>query len=71
MRESGTRFIHVHPLPPGWDFPFSNSIKVSRLAVETGWVVLHEIDHGVRFTHRLAKLWSIVSISVPSFVIVG
>jgi pyruvate ferredoxin oxidoreductase beta subunit len=48
----GTRFIHVFtPCPPGWDFPFSDSIKIGNLAVETGWVVLYEIENGVfRFT---------------------
>lgn len=48
----GTRFIHVFtPCPPGWDFSFSDSIKIGNLAVETGWVVLYEIENGVfRFT---------------------
>lgn len=48
----GTRFIHVFtPCPPGWDFPFSDSIKIGRLAVETGWVVLYEVENGIfRFT---------------------
>ena len=44
----GTRFIHVFtPCPPGWDFPFGDTIKIGRLAVETGWVVLYEVEDGV------------------------
>jgi len=44
----GTRFIHVFtPCPPGWDFPFSDTIKIGQLAVETGWVVLYEVENGV------------------------
>ena len=43
----GTRFIHVFtPCPPGWRFPFSDTIKIGELAVETGWVVLYEVEHG-------------------------
>ena len=44
----GTRFIHVFtPCPPGWLFPFSNTIKIGKLAVETGWVILCEIEDGI------------------------
>jgi pyruvate ferredoxin oxidoreductase beta subunit len=44
----GTRFIHVStPCPPGWSFPFSDTIKIGKLAVEMGWVVLYEVEDGV------------------------
>lgn len=44
----GTRFIHIQtPCPPGWLFPFSDTIKVGELAVETGLVVLYEIEDGI------------------------
>lgn len=44
----GTRFLHVYtPCPPGWRFPFSDTIKIGQLAVETGWVVLYEVENGV------------------------
>jgi pyruvate ferredoxin oxidoreductase beta subunit len=44
----GTRFIHVFtPCPPGWGFPFSDTIKIGKLAVETGWVILYEVEDGV------------------------
>ena len=44
----GTRFIHVFiPCPPGWRFPFSDTIKIGELAVQTAWSVLYEIENGV------------------------
>lgn len=44
----GTRFIHIHtPCPPGWGFPFGDTIKMGELAVETGLVILYEIENGV------------------------
>jgi pyruvate ferredoxin oxidoreductase beta subunit len=44
----GTRFIHVFtPCPPGWRFPSSDTIRIGELAVQTGLVVLYEIEHGV------------------------
>jgi pyruvate ferredoxin oxidoreductase beta subunit len=48
----GTRFIHVFiPCSPGWMFPFSDTVKIGKLAVETGWVILYEIEDGIfRFT---------------------
>ncbi len=44
----GTRFIHVFiPCPPGWGFSFKDTIKIGKLATETGWVILYEIENGV------------------------
>lgn len=44
----GTRFIHIFtPCPPGWRFPFSDTIKIGELAVETGLSILYEVDNGV------------------------
>jgi pyruvate ferredoxin oxidoreductase beta subunit len=44
----GTRFIHVFtPCPPGWRFPFSDTIRIGELAVQTGWDVLYEVENGV------------------------
>ena len=44
----GTRFIHVFaPCAPGWQFPYSDTVKIGQLAVETGLVVLYEIHDGV------------------------
>jgi len=43
----GTRFIHIFiPCPPGWQFPFSDTIKIGQLALETGWSVLYEVEDG-------------------------
>jgi pyruvate ferredoxin oxidoreductase beta subunit len=45
---TGTRFMHVFtPCPPGWRYDFSDTIKIGRLAVETGWVVLYEVEKDV------------------------
>ena len=45
---TGTRFIYIStPCPPGWSYPSKDTIKMGRLAVETGMVVLYEIDHGI------------------------
>jgi pyruvate ferredoxin oxidoreductase beta subunit len=44
----GTRFIHVYtPCPPGWSFAFNNTISIGKLAVETGWVILYEVEDGI------------------------
>jgi pyruvate ferredoxin oxidoreductase beta subunit len=44
----GTRFIHVFaPCPPGWQFPYSDTVKIGRLAVETGLFVLYEVKDGI------------------------
>ncbi len=44
----GTRFIHVFtPCPPGWRFPYSDTIRIGELAVQTGWDVLYEVENGV------------------------
>ena len=44
----GLRFIHVYtPCPPGWGFPFGDTIRVGEMAVQTGWNVLYEVENGV------------------------
>lgn len=44
----GTRFIHVFiPCPAGWQFPYSQTIRIGQLATETGLAVLYEIEDGV------------------------
>ena len=43
----GTRFIHLSiPCPAGWGYPTKDTIKIGRLAVETGVVVLYEVEDG-------------------------
>ena len=49
----GTRFMHVFtPCPPGWRFPFSDTIRIGELAAQTGLVVLCEVEDG---TFRLTS----------------
>ncbi|MEN6485344.1 MAG: thiamine pyrophosphate-dependent enzyme, partial [Syntrophobacteraceae bacterium] len=44
----GTRFIHLAvPCPTGWGFATKDTVKLGKLAVETGVVVLYEIENGV------------------------
>ena len=48
---SGPKYLHVHtPCPAGWGFEPRYSIKIGRLAVETGLFDLYEIENSV---HRL------------------
>ncbi len=45
---TGTRYIHITaPCPPGWVFSTADTVKMGRLSVETGAMVLLEIDDGV------------------------
>ncbi|MGB2582654.1 MAG: thiamine pyrophosphate-dependent enzyme, partial [Dehalococcoidia bacterium] len=54
----GTRFIHVFtPCPPGWRFPFSDTIRIGDLAVQTGWDILYEVENGAfRLTSASASV---------------
>ncbi|RJP32248.1 MAG: pyruvate synthase subunit beta [Actinobacteria bacterium] len=43
----GTRYIEIQaPCPPGWKFPSSHTIKVARLAVQSGMWMLFEHEGG-------------------------
>lgn len=55
---SGTKYIHIHtPCPPGWGFEPRYSIKIGRLAVETGYYDLYEVEQGhFRLTGASEKL---------------
>lgn len=48
----GCRYIHVlAPCPTGWRHPVSDTIKLSKLAVDTGMWILYESENGkFRFT---------------------
>ena len=50
----GFRFLHVlGACPPGWRYATSQSTEIERLAVETRYFPLLEVDHGRwRITHR-------------------
>ena len=44
----GTRFMYLAiPCPPGWGYATKDTIKVGRLAVETGVLVLYEVEDGI------------------------
>jgi pyruvate ferredoxin oxidoreductase beta subunit len=43
----GFKYFHIHsPCPTGWRFPESETIHIARLAVETGFWTLYEIENG-------------------------
>jgi len=50
----GTRYIQIDtPCPPGWGYPPADTVKIGKLAVETGLFILFEIEDGrFRFTGR-------------------
>jgi pyruvate ferredoxin oxidoreductase beta subunit len=52
--EPGFKYIHIQaPCPTGWRFPENKTIEMARLAVETGFMILYEVDHGAfRITYR-------------------
>ncbi|HOX07398.1 MAG TPA: thiamine pyrophosphate-dependent enzyme [Planctomycetota bacterium] len=46
----GARFIHVlAPCPPGWKCQSSETVKLSRLAVDTKLDPLYEVENGLRW----------------------
>ena len=55
--EKQPSFLHIHsPCPTGWKFGSADTVKISRLAVQTGMWVLYEIDEGrLRITQRVAS----------------
>ena len=47
MSIAGARFVHVHvPCPLGWGAEPCNTIRLARLAIETGLFPLFEAEHG-------------------------
>ncbi len=55
--ENQPSFLHIFsPCPTGWKFDSSLSVKLSRLAVETGMWVLYEFEDGrLRINKKLEK----------------
>jgi len=44
---TGTKYIHIHsPCPPGWGYDPKDTIKIGRLAVQSGFWPLYEVKHG-------------------------
>lgn len=54
----GLRYIHMNtPCPSGWYFDPKDTVRLGKLAVETGLVVLYEVEEGAfRLTGRSAAL---------------
>ncbi len=54
----GLRYIHMNtPCPSGWGFDPKDTVRLGRLAVDTGLVVLFEVEDGAfRLTGRSASL---------------
>ncbi len=54
----GARYMHIHtPCPPGWQYPTKDTIKMGKMAVETGVDILFEIENGdLRLTGRSKAL---------------
>lgn len=57
-RIKGTRYIQIDtPCPPGWGYPAKDTVRIGRMAVETGMFPLLEIEEGkLRFTGRSKTL---------------
>lgn len=55
---TGPRYLHIHtPCPAGWGFLPQMTVKIGRLAVETGLFDLYEIENGrFRLTGQSAKM---------------
>ncbi len=58
MNTRGPSYIHCFtPCPPGWAIDTKDVIKVAKLAVQTGFVKLFEIENGERrVTKQITKL---------------
>jgi pyruvate ferredoxin oxidoreductase beta subunit len=54
----GTKYIEMlAPCPPGWKFPSSQMIEVSRMAVQSGMWLLYEHEDGeTRFTGATKRM---------------
>ena len=54
----GLRYVHMNtPCPSGWGFDPKDSVALGKLAVDTGLVVLYEVEGGAfRLTGRSASL---------------
>jgi len=54
----GLRYVHMNtPCPAGWGFDPKDTVRLGKLAVQTGLVVLYEIEGGMfRLTGRSRAL---------------
>lgn len=50
LKTDGPSYIHVlSPCVPGWGYPEEITVSLAKLAVETGFFPLYEVEDGVRF----------------------
>lgn len=50
----GMKFIHIlAPCPAGWRYPSELTVKMARLAVQTGIFPLYEVENGRKYTINL------------------
>jgi pyruvate/2-oxoacid:ferredoxin oxidoreductase beta subunit len=48
--KGGSRFIHVFaPCPTGWRVPSELTVKIARLAVQTNFFPLYEVENGIKY----------------------
>ncbi len=53
--KGGSRFIHVFAsCPTGWKMPSEICIRVARLAVQSNFFPLYEVENGVRYTLNMS-----------------
>lgn len=47
-------FLYIHtPCPKGWEYPPKDSVKIAKLAIETGFIPIYEIEKGtLDFTYK-------------------
>ena len=57
LSTEGPTFLYVHtPCPKGWEYNHKDSRKIARLAVETGFIPMYEIENNeLKFTYKLKK----------------
>lgn len=57
LSKKGPTFILVYaPCPTGWRTPSEKSIEIAKLAVDTGYLILWEMENGDRNTLRVTKM---------------
>jgi pyruvate ferredoxin oxidoreductase beta subunit len=63
----GPSYIHCHsPCPTGWGMASEETVHVARLAVQTGCVVLYEVEDGVRrITQKVGRRKPVVEYLKP------
>jgi len=57
LETEGPKVLHVlSPCVPGWGYPPSETVRIARLAVETRYFPVYEVDHGrVKINIRVDK----------------